>query len=111
MSFSNRFETNFDDLKFQDKNKNIVNGNPKDYINQLQSSHITVFDKAQIGDIIKIKGGNYDVLVTHTDFMVPNMGIVDYAGTKINSSNKRLVLFNQKDIELIVQKSRHSRSL
>lgn len=80
------FELNFDDVNFT-TNKNINNRN--------------LFNgQLNIGDIVTLKGTDYNVIIKQVNFNVPGLGQVDYAGTKVSEKESEdLVLFNLKDIE------------
>ena len=95
------FKTNFDDLMFEDSNGNMIEENKKDYFNRIEKESITYNKELEIGDQVKLKGVDYNVIVKHKNFEVPNLGIVDYAGTRDDDITGNLVLFNQKDIEKV----------
>ena len=90
------YNTNFNDLNFNDKNGNKVKNN-LEYINSLQEN-ITYSEKLSVGDVVRLKGENADVSVLYVDYVIPNVGVIDYAGKELNQSNDELILFNQKDI-------------
>lgn len=91
------FTTNFKDLLPKDRNGNLLEKNNAT-INQ-----ITYPEKLQPGDIVKLKNSDYTILIKYVDYQIPNIGVIDYAGSKIEIPSSRLVLFNQKDIEYKVE--------
>ena len=88
--------TNFNDLNFNDSNGKKVEKN-LEYINSLQDN-ITFSEKLSVGDVVKLKGENVDVSVLYVDYVIPNVGVIDYAGKELNQTSDELILFNQKDI-------------
>lgn len=87
------FTTNFKDLIAKDKFGNILEEN------DIIKNQITISQKLNVGDIVKLKDSDYSIEIEYVDYEIPNIGIIDYAGSKIEIPSSRLVLFNQKDIE------------
>lgn len=95
----NRFNANFNDMTFVTEEGTIVDKNQADYIRMLQEKDITIEERLNIGDIVKLKKMDDFICIQKVNFEISNVGIVDYAGTKENSDDDNLILFNQKDIE------------
>lgn len=99
------FVTNFKDLEFHDSNDNMISGEGlDDYFKQLEQDAIYT-EKLSEGDLVKIKGSDDLISVKYVNYEVPNVGVVDYAGVRIDEEGDWLVLFNQKDIEEAVKVS------
>lgn len=103
MTENNQFVTNFNDVTLKDANGNVID---KDNI----SNKTTFTEKLKVGDIVKLKDVNYTVEVKFIDYDIPNVGVMNYAGSKIEIPSSRLVLFNQEDIEYKIEnKQNHVR--
>lgn len=97
---------NFKDLNFMAPNGKIVEDNST-YMEVIQNN-TDIEDKLEIGDIIKLKGVDNEIEVLYIDYNIPNIGIVDYAGKYVDDDSNELVLFNQKDIALLVGKKKNN---
>ena len=88
----------FKDLQVIDDKNSFVLKNKNNYLKN--SMTITVTEKLAIGDIVKLKGKDYDVEIAYVDYEIPGLKVlVDYAGKREDLAEGELVLFNQKDIE------------
>lgn len=94
-----KFTTNFNEVNFETKEGNNLT-DINEYLKKIQKENITISDKMNVGDIVKLKGIDYLVCITNVEYEL-QIGIVDYAGIKADNSSKNLILFNQKDIEKI----------
>jgi len=105
---NDRFVTNLDEVKFLDKDGNIIQGDQRKYLEEMAIAEDTYQEKLNVNDIVKIKNSDYHVQVTQLDYEIPGIGTFDYAGKKIEDPDSdRLSLFNQRDIEYKVnQKSK-----
>lgn len=97
------FSVNFRELTPKDKFGNIV-----DEKNIIKNT-ITFEEKLIEGDIVKLKDTDCTIIVKYINYEIPNIGIIEYAGTKVEIPSNRLVLFNQKDIECKVNENRYGR--
>lgn len=92
----NRFETNFSEMNFIDEN------NQKIDINEVLNRQDGFKESISVGDLVRLKTVDYVVEIKFVNFNVPNLGIVDFAGSRIDEKSDDLVLFNRKDIECLV---------
>lgn len=93
----NNCETSFNGIVFLDQNGDVLPDIEK-YLVDIQNEP-SVLGILNVGDIVKIKNAEYLVKIKYLNFNVPNIGVVDYAGKKLNDESDNLVLFNKKDIE------------
>ena len=76
------------------------------YLNELNQKGITVKTRLNIGDIVKLKGRKYEVVVEYIDYEMKGIGKVDYAGRRSDGKEQNLLcIFNQNEIYLVVQHS------
>lgn len=69
-----------------------------------QSKKIKVKRKLKKGDVVKLYGRNYYVVVEYIDYEMNGIGKVDYAGRRIDGKEENMLsIFNQSEIEKIIQ--------
>ena len=77
----------------------------KNYLEEIKVKNITVVDEIDIGDIVKLKNRDYNVVVRFKDYISSNGIKTDFAGEKTNGEDQGyLVLFDRYEIERIIQK-------
>lgn len=100
-------ELNMRDLVYKDKNGKIVD-NPDDYFASLEED-VSIEEKLEVGDIVKLKNFADKIEILYTDYEIPNVGLVDYAGKNLEHDTENLTLFNQKDIETFEKARSHGK--
>lgn len=76
------------------------------YLNKSDENERTIKTKLNIGDIVKLKGRKYEVVVEYIDYEMKGIGKVDYAGRRSDGKEQNLLcIFNQNEIDLVVQHS------
>lgn len=64
---------------------------------------ITINKKLKVGDRVKLKVRNYEVVVTHVDYYMQGVGVIAYIGERTDEEHKgELAAFEQYDIEEII---------
>ncbi len=77
----------------------------KNYLEEIKVKNITVVDEIDIGDIVKLKNRDYNVVVKFKDYISKSGIKSDFAGKKTNSEDQEyLVIFDRYEIEKIIQK-------
>ena len=74
------------------------------HLNELVQKGITVKTRLNIGDIVKLKGREYTVVIEYVDYEMEGIGKVDYAGKRTDGKEANLLcVFNQNEIDSIVK--------
>lgn len=96
-----RFSLKKGDVSFVNTNGEYIE-NEKKYFNNRKKEMLTISDKLQIGDVVKLKLTGEVVTIVKIDFAG-----FSYAGEKLGENE--LTLFSQEDIEEIISKSHQKR--
>ena len=100
-----RFVMNKEDVQFLDDNGEVIVGDIKEYMRKKRESMLTITDKLNVGDVVKLKGSGQIVVVQFVDYKFNEIVKADYAGTLFNTDYENLILFGQEDIEKIYDRS------
>lgn len=70
-----------------------------------QRKNPKIKEKLRIGDVVKLQGRDYEVVIEYVDYEVKDIGKVDYAGKRADGLEPNsLSLINQYEIEKIIRK-------
>ena len=78
-----------------------------EHMKKVDKENITCKDRLKVGEKIKLKGVDYIVVILYTEYEIPGIGKVDYAGKRVDDpKSERLYIFNQKDIDYKIEEER-----
>ena len=74
---------NKEDVQFLDDNGEVIVGDIKEYMRKKRESMLTITDKLNVGDVVKLKGSGQIVVVQFVDYKFNEIVKADYAGAQI----------------------------
>lgn len=94
-----RMSMNPDDLKIKDKNGNYIKGEEaRNYLKEQKEKMLKVKEEIQKGEIVKLQRTGRILKVIENDG-----DVFKYSGSNLNMKGP-IILFNQEDIEKIIEK-------